>query len=116
MPKRPDDSTADTVALAIEGLRPCEIAEMTGLTPNQVSCRLRYWRARGEDIPCSKGGPWRPRRRICAMGVADDLRGLLIPHAERRGLSIGELCRNILDIAAREGLIDSILDDGYGHD
>lgn len=97
--------------MARRGKRPCEIAELTGMSPNAVSCRLSYWRKRGVNVAPARSGPLPARRKICATGVAEDLRGLLKVHADLRGVTVGVLARDILDRAARDNLIDAILDD-----
>ncbi|MGK8235232.1 hypothetical protein ACLGGT_13825 [Roseovarius sp. MS2] len=97
--------------MARRGMRPCEIAEVTGMSPNAVSCRLSYWRKRGVKVAPARHGPQPARRKICATGVPEDLRDLLKVHADLRGVTVGVLARDLLDRAARDNLIDAILDD-----
>lgn len=109
----PDGRSDHVLALAKRGVRPCEIAEQTGLSSNAVYTRLAYYRRHGCDIPRFTGGPRKNgTARLYITDVAPDLRNLLEPHAARRDQTINELARDLLDMVAREGLVDAILDDG----
>ena len=40
-----------------------------------------------------------------------DILDALRPHADRRGITVNDLARRIVDVACEEGMIDAILDD-----
>ncbi|MEQ8340098.1 MAG: hypothetical protein RID15_13975 [Marinovum algicola] len=97
----------DVVALAKEGNPPAEIAVQTRLAVNTVYHYLGIARRAGEDVPKFKTGP-RLGRVVCIdAATARALR----PYANRRFCSTDELARQIVQRAARSGLIDDILDD-----
>jgi hypothetical protein len=64
-------------------------------------------------IPEFPRGPLRRdgQRQLRIRGVEKDILERLAPHAEARGLTVPHLAGRLLNVIARDGLTDAILDD-----
>lgn len=89
--------TAAMLALADEGLSEAEIALRLGVAPHRVRYVISGAYARQRD------------RRAFALPAPTY--GLYRRAAERRGLTAPELIQEILEVVARDGMVDAILDD-----
>jgi len=103
------DSRNLVLKLAIQGIPPREIAEQVPLKLGTIHSYL--WRARqgGMNIPKFKPPGRRtvgPRLEI-PMHVADALK----PHADQRRLTIQALTHALLEVIARDDMVDAVLDD-----
>ncbi|WP_228275266.1 hypothetical protein [Stakelama tenebrarum] len=54
----------------------------------------------------------RPVTQTIALPV--DRAAQLLPHAERRGITVGQLALRIVEMCVDEAMIDAVLDDGAG--
>ena len=108
-----DPQIDDIRALALRGVRPGDIAERLGVSRQRVYMRVGWLRRMGCDIPEFPRGPLRRdgKRQFRVRGVEADLLEQLAPHAEARGLSAPALAGRLLNVIARDGLVDAILDD-----
>lgn len=93
------------LALGSRGLGDAEIAERIGMTLSSV--RSARSTGRRAAIRC---GQTTPDGRAVALPI-ETLRDLR-PHAERRGLHVTALVRQLLDLVIADGLVDAVLDDG----
>ncbi len=96
--------TAAVLSLFESGLRFPQIARKIGIPEKSVQglyyCGLRHDR-RG-----------RPGERMArTIVVPNDILGALNEPAARRGISVNELARRILDTVAFEKMVDAVLDD-----
>jgi hypothetical protein len=85
---------ATAAALAAEGLTPDQIAARLGIPKRTVHDRLRY-AVRGQH----------------QFRVPPEALPALTAHAEARNVPVRTLVRELLVTAARDGLIDAVLDD-----
>lgn len=108
-----DPEIDDIRALALRGVRPGDIAERLGLSRQRVYMRISWLRRVGEEIPEFPRGPLQRdgQRQFRVRGIEADLLERLAPHAEARGLSAAVLAGRLLNVIARDGLTDAILDD-----
>ena len=108
-----DPEIEDIRALALRGVRPGDIAERLGLSRQRVYMRIAWLRNTGEDIPQFSRGPLRAgtKGRAIVRGVQPDLFDRLRPHASARGIAASSLAGRLLNVIARDGLTDAILDD-----
>lgn len=96
------------VELALEGIRPSEIARIVNRSPQTVYGYIAAARRDGVKIkPFLKGKPkgahiWVPRKSIAMLRSA----------ARRRKMTPDELAEQLLGTVATSGLIDKVLDRG----
>lgn len=99
---------ARCIELALEGIRPSEIARIVNRTPATVYGYIAAARRNGVKIPAFlKGKPkgshiWVPRKAVIMLRSA----------ARRRQMTPDELAERLLGVVATSGLIDAVLDDG----
>jgi len=112
-----DPAIEDIRVLALRGVRPGEIAERLGLSRQRVYMRIGWLRRTGDEIPEFPRGPLRRdgQRQLRIRGVEADLLERLAPHAEARGVSAVTLAGRLLNVIARDDLVDAILDDKETH-
>lgn len=95
------------IELALDGIRPSEIARIVNRTPATVYGYVYSARKKGVAIPeFRKGAPkgshiWVPRRSVVMLRKA----------ARRRNLTPDQLAEKLLATVATSGLIDAVLDD-----
>jgi Mn-dependent DtxR family transcriptional regulator len=107
-----DDSLDLVVAeLALQSVRASEIARRIGVTPNRVYSVLHYLRRHGAELPRVKSGPSSAPQGARLPRLSGELRAALAPYAAARQMSVKALSVQILQIVARDGLVDAIIDD-----
>lgn len=94
------------IALAARGLDAAGIITETGLSPNVVHARLVDAKRKA-----GRTGPRRRHSTPLEKLMTDAARDALRPHAARRDLSLPQLCSQLLEAIARDGMVDAILDD-----
>ncbi len=102
--------TAAVLALLGEGRKPREVAVMLGIEPSRVSNlawsgRLVKGRRTADRMPRAvvRGGK--------TMVVSRETLALLEQDADRRGITVNELARRLLDRIAQDRLVVAVLDD-----
>jgi len=86
--------------------------QKTGLTARQVGERIGVSAACAAAL-INSAAKTRDRQYGCTRAIAfnrDTLR-LLRTSAVRRGVSVGDLARRIIEIVAKQDLVDAVLDD-----
>lgn len=100
--------TAAVLALRGQGLSDVEIGERIGIGQSAVSalaCSYERDLSRKRDLqPAGTHG----RNILIPRTVLVEL----LPHAGRRGISINDLVRRIVEAVATDHLVDAVLDDG----
>jgi len=93
-----------------DGLRAPEIAKRLGLLESTVSSHIDYARKKRGLPPLRKRRPSETAARTVA--VPRDVLAALGPAAARRGITINELARQLLEAIADDDIVDAVLDDG----
>lgn len=91
--------TETILQLSASGAAPADIGRTIGRSTGYVTAII-----------------WNARQKAAAGGLFQVLipyptHDLLAPIAQNRGISTSELVRRLLDVIARENLVDSVLDD-----
>lgn len=100
------------IDLAMERMRPADIAAALKCSPNRVSRVLLKARSEGIDVP--KFRPGRPSgyKLKPRVQVPHEVLDRLDPIARPLGLTARELAGVLLEKAVRDDLVAAILDDG----
>ena len=98
------------IELARRGVAPRDIAAELDISVGHVHNSLSRARRTGKDIPRYRG-PHKVQV-LSPQLLASEAVTILRRDAERRGISLSELCYRILSIVGSEGLTNAILDDG----
>lgn len=96
--------TDAVLALRAKGLSNVLIAERIGISPSTVGALICSHERYRQPRPAEANG----RTVVVPVDVLD----ALMVHAARRGISVNELVRRIVETAADDDLVDAILDDG----
>lgn len=109
----PTDSTPAVLALARLGYPPRIIRQqLPDVTIPQINNCLKSARRNGIDLPpLPSRHPGGRRGGAHAVTLGGQLFAALAPPARRRGRTVNELVRKILDVLVAERLIDAVLDD-----
>jgi hypothetical protein len=104
------NTESQIIALAEQGMRPCEVAEIVGRRPATVYHYLNLARKRGKAIPKFRtGSGWGGGRFL--VPVDPSMKDALAGAAAQRGIDPRELATLILNTVVNGGLIDAVLDD-----
>lgn len=95
------------------GLTPSEISEATGASVNAVTTGLTRARQDGHDVPRFRR--WPPDGSV-RLRVPFGIVRLLQFDADKRGISVTELCNRLLEQVALDKIADAVLDDTGGDD
>ena len=95
-------------ALALQGVRPCDIAKRVGCRTATVHDYIWKARSAGQPIPPFQRGLM---KGCLVVTLEPALHHALIPHAERRGIEPRELVAELLHCLLHGGLVDAVLDD-----
>ncbi|MET4130704.1 hypothetical protein [Roseovarius sp. MBR-6] len=109
--RRDDSLDAVVSALAGQAVPASEIARRIGVTPNRVHSVLAYLRRNGAEFPRIKMGPSNAPQGARLTRLSGEVRAALAPYAAARQMSVKALSVQILQIVARDRLVDAIIDD-----
>lgn len=101
----------DVVQMAMDGVRPRQIAEKLGRPTEQVQGVISYARSKGWDIPIF------PTNICCGarkpkFAIKYRTYQALKPLAEARGITPNKLARAIVEHVVHDDLVDAVLDVG----
>lgn len=96
--------TAAVAALRQQGCGTAEIAARIGINEGAVTALEASGRRPRAARPAEAQG----RTVLFPADILDRLR----PDAERRGISVNELARRIVEAVAEDRMVDAVLDDG----
>ncbi len=103
-----ESRTAAVSALRADGLSTAAIAARIGIEPKTVAAlEASAARAKRPSLP-PISGPAVGRTVLIPFQDYAALR----PHAARRAFTVDQLIRDIIEIVARDDMVDAVLDDG----
>jgi hypothetical protein len=113
------ERNAEIVKLAMGGLPPSRIEERLFVSRGVICNTLLMARRRGKPVPrFTTAGRWRGHEDALpgprAVTMTRETLDALAPATRRRGLTVAELVRLIVQTVAEDGLVAAVLDDGEG--
>lgn len=98
------------IDMARQRIQPRDIAVRLNCAPDTVYQYISAARRAGMRIPKFTNG--RPNKTAGYAHISHDTAAALLPHADRRGIPLRVLAKQLLEVIARDDLVDAILDDG----